>query len=147
MKTEWAFWDTSAIVPLCYHQPTATAAARRLRRKHSKSAVWWGTEVEIRSALARLFREGQISGHGQVFALEHWRAFQTGARVIDPSDRVLAIAVELPQKFGLRALDSFQLAAALEWCGGRPRDRTFITADNRLGQAAEDAGFDVVDLG
>ena len=62
------------------------------------------------------------------------------------TERVLSIAVELPEKFGLRALDSFQLAAALEWCSERPRNRPFVCADKRLGNAADEAGFDVVSL-
>ena len=146
MKTDFAFWDTSAIVPLCYHLPKTTAASRRLRKKYSKSAVWWGTEVEISSSLARLLREGTINGHGRILAFRHWRSFCAGARVIDATNRVLSIAVELPNRYGLRALDSFQLAAALEWCGERPRNRPFITADHRLGRAADDSGFDVISL-
>ena len=146
MKTDFAFWDTSAIVPLCYHQPKTTAASRRLRKKYSKSAVWWGTEVEISSSLARLLRQGAINEQGRELAFGHWRTFCEGARVIDATSRVLLIAVELPNRYGLRALDSFQLAAALEWCGERPRNRPFITADRRLAVSASKAGFDVVSL-
>ncbi len=48
-----AYWDASAIVPLCVYQP-ATGALGRLVRKHGRLVVWWGTTVEVRSALSRL---------------------------------------------------------------------------------------------
>jgi len=53
-------------------------------------------------------------------------------------------AVELPEKFGLRSLDAFQLASALVWCRERPRNRPFVTADGRLGGAAESVGFELI---
>ena len=42
----------------------------------------------------------------------------------------------------LRAADSFQLAAALEWCEDDPQGRIFLTADRRLREAAWSSGFD-----
>jgi hypothetical protein len=44
----------------------------------------------------------------------------------------------------LRALDSFQLAAALVWCKEMPRGRQFVCCDVRLAEAATKAGFDVL---
>jgi hypothetical protein len=52
-----AFWDSSALVPLCVHQQSS-AAARQLLRQYS-IVVWWSTSVEIRSAFERLLRLGQ----------------------------------------------------------------------------------------
>jgi hypothetical protein len=46
MKTESAFWDTSALVPLCCHQ-SATADARRLARRYGRMVVWWCARVEL----------------------------------------------------------------------------------------------------
>ena len=45
-------------------------------------------------------------------------------------------------RFDLRAADSFQLAAALEWCEDAPQGRVFLTADQKLGEAALLSGFD-----
>ena len=146
MKTESAFWDTSGIMPLwCAH--ATSAAARRTAREYKKVAIWWGTEIEVRSGFARLKRENAITARDFSSGIKRWVTFRTNARIMDPTSRVLSIAVELPEKYGLRALDSFQLAAALRWCNERPRNRPFITADNRLGEAARDAGFDVVEIG
>ncbi len=57
-----------------------------------------------------------------------------------PSDRVREIMETLPDHYGLRALDSFQLAAALVWCKEQPRGRLFVCCDPRLA-AATKAGF------
>lgn len=61
-----------------------------------------------------------------------------------PSDRVRELAETLPEQYGLRALDSFQLAAALVWSKEQPRGRLFVCCDVRLTEAATKAGFDVM---
>ena len=63
MKTEAAFWDTSALVPLCCRQP-ANGNVRRLARRYGRMVVWWGSRVEALGALARLQREGALSENG-----------------------------------------------------------------------------------
>jgi len=63
--------------------------------------------------------------------------------VVEPKIRVREIAETLPQIYGLRALDSFQLAAALVWCKEKPRNRPFVCYDDKLAKAAEKAGFTV----
>lgn len=145
MATEAAFWDTSAIVPLCVFQD-ASVAAQREHRKYLAKTLWWGTQVEVRSAFARLTRDVDIDDAGFQTALKKWSVISQRALELPPSPRVLEIASSLPDKYGVRALDAFQLAAALVWCREKPRNRPFICADLRLGDAAGDAGFDVVTL-
>jgi hypothetical protein len=58
-------------------------------------------------------------------------------------DKMRLIAEDLPDTYGLRALDSFQLAAALVWCKEKPKGRLFICDDERLIEAAIKAGFTV----
>ena len=53
-----AFWDTSALVPLCVRQGI-TPRAIALYKLHD-AVVWWATPVEIASALARLVRMKQL---------------------------------------------------------------------------------------
>lgn len=144
MKTESAFWDTSAIVPLCWHQDFSVAA-RRAYREYPKPIIWWGTAVEIRSAFSRLKPFG--SQANATSAMRLWNNFRRKAGDVFPDDQLLAIAEEIPEKYGLRSLDAFQLAAALRWCSERPRNRPFISADARLSEAASDAGFGVIDIG
>jgi predicted nucleic acid-binding protein len=145
MATDAAFWDTSAIVPLCVLQD-ATTAARREHRKYPAKTLWWGTQVEVRSSFAHLIRNGDIESDGFQIALKKWLAVSERARELPPSTHVHEIASDLPDKYGIRALDAFQLAAALVWCREKPRNRPFICADLRLAGAASDAGFDVISL-
>jgi len=62
--------------------------------------------------------------------------------VIPPSAAIRGKAIELVEHYDLRAGDALQLAAALEWCEGASLGRTFLTADDRLRQAATLNGFD-----
>ena len=143
--TEIAFWDTSAILPLCCVQGSSLAA-RRSHRKYRSPVVWWGTRVEIHSGFARLNWTQELNDRDIRQAIRKWEVFEREANIIEPVEQVLDIATTLPRQYGLRALDAFQLAAALVWCNERPRNRPFITADHRLGEAASDAGFNVVEL-
>lgn len=143
MKTDTAYWDSSAIIPLCVRQD-ATKEARRVGRLFSKRIVWCGTNVEIHSSLSRLKRSGEIESKGYDIAIRQWQKFHSPAQEVRAIDALISIAVEMPDKYGLRSLDSLQLAAALVWCKERPRRRPFVCADTRLGEAANDAGFSVL---
>ena len=65
MSLPFAFWDTSALIPLCTWQ-MQSAQARRLYAG-SGVVVWWATQVEIISGLTRLERMGEID-HDEFFA-------------------------------------------------------------------------------
>lgn len=54
------------------------------------------------------------------------------------------MAVAVLELYTLRAADSLQLATALVWCRNRPAGRIFICADDRLCDAAAQAGFTVL---
>ena len=140
MKTEIAFWDTSAALPLCCSQ-IFTKQSKKWLRKYPKIVVWWGTSVEINSGLARLKRDGDLTEKETVKASRLWEKLRKTCRIVSPVERVLELANDLPENYSLRALDSFQLAAALVWCQEKPRRRPFVTADERLAKAAEKAGF------
>ncbi|MGH9752626.1 MAG: type II toxin-antitoxin system VapC family toxin [Blastocatellia bacterium] len=142
MKTSRAFWDTSAILPLCCHQDTSHEL-RRLRRRRPNVAVWWGMMVEARSALTRLLREGKLSANGLQQAISRLEAQSSSWLEVLPSSKVKNLAVSMPEQYNLRALDSFQLAAALVWCRERPRGRLFVCCDVVLTEAAVKAEFDV----
>lgn len=135
-----AFWDSSALVPLCVRQPL-TQAAIALYKTYD-AIVWWATPVEIASALARLVRLGQLGPkqwmEAQKLALTVGREWS----VVQPSDSLRADAMRLVDRYDLRAADSLQLAAALAWCENVPQGRVFLTADQRLREAAALHGFD-----
>ena len=138
-----AFWDTSAIVPLCFHQD-ASSAARRLSRAYSPMIVWWGTPVEGITAFARLVREGSMSITGSNQARRRLEALRRTWVEILPTDGLRGLAETLPAKLALRTGDVFQLAAALVWCRDRPKGRPFVSIDRRLAEAAGQIGFEIV---
>jgi len=61
--------------------------------------------------------------------------------VIAPSAKIGFEARALLERYPLRAADALQLAAALEWCEGKPTGNVFLTFDKRLREAAGLAGF------
>lgn len=112
-------------------------------RQSNRIVVWEGATVEIRSALARLHSNGEIDAAGLQFALKKLEAMRRGWHEIVTGDKLRSIAEDLPDTYGLRALDSFQLAAALVWCKEKPKGRLFICDDARLIEAAQKAGFTI----
>ena len=145
MNANIAFWDTSAIIPLCCNQDFSFAA-RKVRRDFEVPVIWWGTPVEVHSSINRLRREEFLREGVSVQAINGWQTFYLRSRKIRPDERLLRLAVSIPAAYDIRAMDAFQLAAALVWCSERPRKRPFICADARLGEAANDAGFEVLSL-
>ncbi len=139
-----AFWDTSALVPLCIHQGL-TPRAVALHKKYGV-VVWWATPVEIASALARLLRMNQIDPGDCAEARALAKVLADSWSVVQPSDRLRATATELLDRFDLRAADCLQLAAALQWCEDTPHGRIFLTADKKLGEAALRSGFEAEQL-
>jgi predicted nucleic acid-binding protein len=145
-KIEPAFWDASAIVALCVWQPPS-ARIRRIALGRGRIVVWWATVVEVRSALARLVRAGEMTTEDLGAALRRLgRLRQLWSEVL-PTERVRGVAENMPDAYGLTAADSMQLAAALVWCGERPRGRPFVILDERLSVAATKVGFTVIGLG
>ena len=53
---------------------------------------------------------------------------------------------QLLERYDLRAADALQLAAALGWCENAPRGRVFLTADQKLREAALLSGFDAKEI-
>ena len=142
-KTEVAFWDTSALVPLCCARAGASTQVRALFRKFRKPVVWWGTAVEVLSALTRLREEGELSPRELTAAIRRWEQLETIVREVTPTEQVKRLARGLPAIYRIRTLDAFQLAAALAWSQERPRQRPFVCTDKRLAQAAVQAGFTI----
>ena len=144
MKKSTAFWDASALVPLCIHEAASRHAQSHLRR--FAPVVWWGSLVEVHSAICRLRRDREISDRDKQGAVARLRLLNRGWREILPDDQVRDLATQLLDTYTLRAADSLQLAASLTWCEQRPSRRSFICGDQRLAKAAESAGFSVLEL-
>jgi uncharacterized protein len=140
-----AFWDSSAIIPLCCQQPQSTAA-RRSARVYDTQIVWWGTSVETFSGIYRLTREGGLTVKDSQAAVKALESLRHKWNEILPSDEVRQTAERLLRAHPLRAADALQLASALVWCGNFPNGRAFICADGMLSDAADKEGFNVVRL-
>lgn len=135
-----AFWDASALVPLCVRQ-AITPRAITLYKAYD-AVVWWATPVEIASALARLMRMGQLNTQDWTKASKLAKSLAGWWSVIQPSDALRATSIQLVDRYDLRAADSFQLAAAIEWCENNPQGCVFLTTDQKLRDAALLSGFD-----
>jgi predicted nucleic acid-binding protein len=141
MSLPSAYWDSSALIPLCVSQPQS-ANAKLLYARYNIIA-WWATQVEIMSGLTRLERMGQISHDrfliGKQLAqriLQRWNS-------VDSPPSIASLACSLLELYPLRAADALQLAVALEVSEQQPQSYIFITADQRLADAARRIGFSV----
>src|SRR5262249_10800590 len=135
-----AFWDSSAIVPLCCLQPQ-TKAARRAFRLFPRMVVWWATSVECKSALHRLERDRELTRQEAQQSLQVLERHRQHWLEVAPLEELKNLAERLLGLHPLRAADSLQLAAALIWCNRHPRGRSFVSGDENLLEAAEKEGF------
>lgn len=144
MKKAGAYWDASALVALCIHEDASQLARAQLRR--FTPVVWWGSSVEVHSAICRLLRAKEIADDERRGAIARLQMLSRGWSEILPGDDLRELAMRLLDQYALRASDSLQLAAALVWCGERPAKRNFVCGDRRLSEAAEALGFSVLEL-
>lgn len=143
-----SFWTPTAIVSLCVSQ-AATEAARKLLREESATdriVVWWGTQLEVEAAFARLLREQVLNEKAYEQAQRLLEQLRKAWVEVNPTDKVREVAMGLPRKHGLSPLEAEQLAAALVWTNEKPRARSFVSLSKRLSDAAEAEGFTVFDL-
>jgi predicted nucleic acid-binding protein len=140
---EDAFWDTSALIPLCVRQ-RSTPTVQELSARYEK-VVWWSTPVEMRSGFARLVRMGQLLPNEHVQAQVRLDTMRSDWLEIDPSESLREQAERLVDRFPLKAADAQQLAAALTWCLGRTAGRAFISGDSQLLDAARQLGFQAIE--
>ncbi len=134
------FWDSSALTPLLVEESQSELRETQLR-DDSVVAVWYGTPVEIESALNRRKREGNLDRENEAHARKRLEFLVEGWVEVQPTHTVRERALRLPRTHPLRAADAFQLGAALVICDERTRGFRFLTGDRRLRDAAEAEGF------
>lgn len=139
------FWDASAIVPLLVTEST-TASLQALAAKDPAMLVWWATEVECASAIARLERDGALDTAAMTRAFERLTQLAGGWHEVDASDAVREVAVRFLRVHPLRAADALQLAAAFIAAERRPSALEVVTLDDRLIGAARKEGFPLADV-
>jgi predicted nucleic acid-binding protein len=105
--------------------------------------VWWGTPVELVSAISRRERDGSLTLAAATSAIERVRALERAWHQVVPTDSLRGRTQRLLRVHPLRAADSLQLAAALSVAGNDPASVSFVSLDQRLADAARREGLNV----
>lgn len=134
------FWDASALIPLVVEE-RQSEPTRELHREDAAMIVWWATEVECASALARLQRSGSLPRETANRALDVVATLAETWQEVAPLGEVRRSAMRLLARHPLRAADALQLAAAIEASEADPGSLPFVTLDDRLREATELEGF------
>ncbi len=142
------YLDTSALVKLYVREP-GTEQVLRLASgaAGNQLAVLSLAQVEIRSALRRRERAGEIAGMAVIQLLERFQRHMEAVflkQVI--TEAMFDVACELVDRHGLFALDAVQLAGylALRTSSGA-NTPIFVSADRQLLEAAEAESLPVLD--
>jgi uncharacterized protein len=136
------YWDSSAIIPLTVTE-ASTDAMRAIAEEDPVMCVWWATEVECVSALARLERDGALTDTATTAAVERLDLLAESWNEVQPVAAVRSAARRLLRVHALRAADALQLAAAVVAAEGQPASLVVVTLDERLAAAARREGFTV----
>ena len=139
------FWDASAIVPLLMTE-TSTKSLQGLAAADPAILVWWATQVECASAIARLERDGALDPPAVIEAFDRLKRLAGGWHEVDPSDAVREAAVRFLRVHPLRAADALQLAAAFIAAERRPSSLEIVALDDRLAGAARKEGFVLIQV-
>jgi predicted nucleic acid-binding protein len=137
------FWDSSALVTLHVEQEL-TNQTRSLYASDPEVVAWALSDVEMRSALRRLEREGRLVGRALADAIARVDALWESVHVVQLTDGVKARAKRLLAAHALRAADALQLAAALVVVDDDPTGHEFVCTDERLSASAAREGFVVL---
>jgi uncharacterized protein with PIN domain len=140
------FWDTSSIVPLLTTQPASAAVLAEFERD-PRLVVWWATEVECTSALARLERERALDPPDVVEAMRRLAAHAASWQEVHPTARVRQTAERLLRTHAISGRGCVPAGR----CHRRRRRRRPLDVDrhpdDRLAHAAEREGFPVIEPG
>jgi uncharacterized protein len=143
MPGRTAFFDASAVVPLCLAQ-TSSQMARRHYRTFSRQVVATTTLIEAASAVYRAVRLGLLAPTRVKSAMERLSQLDKRWTEIELTVGARNLGVAMLAHYDLRAGDAVQLASALIWCKEQPRNRPFVCFDHRLAASAAQAGFDII---
>jgi len=137
------YWDSSALVALHVEQ-TMTAGVRDLYARDPEVLTWCLSDVEVRSGILRLGRDGAMTQSQVQTAIARIEAFWQGVHEISLVEAVKPRAKRLLGVHALKAADALQLAAALAGVYDNPLSWEFVCLDRNLAGAAAREGFIVV---
>jgi predicted nucleic acid-binding protein len=139
------FWDSSAIVPLLVAEAGRDRVIDALERDPIM-LVWWGSQLECTSAIARREREEHLDSYGATDALERMRALAASWHEVQPVNLVRTVAMRLLRTHPLRAADALQLAAAIVASERESSTLEFVSLDRQLVSAAQREGFQIANI-
>jgi predicted nucleic acid-binding protein len=113
------------------------------RARDAEIVVWWATEVECESGIARGEREGLLASAEASLARDRLEELKEHWLEVEPSDLQRRAARRLLRTHPLRAADALQLSAALVAAEADPATLELVTLDDRLADAARREGFRV----
>lgn len=137
------FWDSSGIVPLLVAQ-SKTGSVQRILKTDPEILVWWASETECASAIARLERQAALDEPSATKAFQRLDNFKEAWHEVQPSEAIRITARRLLRVHNLRAADSLQLAAALTASETKPASLEVVSLDERMVDAAVREGLVVV---
>jgi len=137
------FWDSSAIVPLVCRE-AQSPLCRKWLRSDSVVLVWALAATEVASALARKRRDGALAPRLFLEAKRRLAKLETAWHEVAQYDGVRVRARRLLETHALRAADALHLAAALVAFEEQTAGVAFVTFDERLAEAADKEGFEVL---
>lgn len=138
------FWDSSAIIPLCFDGDAFTERMRTIADHDDGMVTWWGTQVECCSAFARLRRNGVITSEEEQQSRNRLTQLSMAWSEVEPSEKLRQLSRQLLLRQDIRAADTFQLAGAIIWAEGDFEGRGFVTLDRKLRSAAQSEGFNII---
>ena len=142
------YLETSALAKL-YIREQGTDQLLRLvsRTNHHRFVVLTLSRVELRSAIRRREREGDVDTWSAQRLIDRFdQHMETMFLKQMLNDSLLDLAASLVDRYPLRAYDAVQLAGCLTLRAGSGKDApTFISSDERLLQVAGAEGLPCMD--
>jgi len=132
------FLDTSALVKLYVQEPGTDRLLPLISdRPDNRFAVLSAAVVEMRSAIRRRERVGDIDTSLATVILESVQSHMETRFIRQTiNDSVIDAALEIIDRYALRAYDAIQLAGCLVLCAVTAETFTFVCSDHRLLDAA-----------
>lgn len=132
------FLDTSALVKLYVQEPGTDRLLPLISdRPDNRFAVLAASVVEMRSAIRRRQRAEDIDTSLATAILESVQShMETRFMRQTINDSVIDTALEMIDRYALRAYDAIQLAGCLVLCAVTAEAFTFVCSDHRLLEAA-----------
>jgi uncharacterized protein len=141
------FLDTSALVKLYVQEPGTERLLPLISdQPNNRFAVLAISVVELRSAVRRRQRAGDIDADAAAAILEGVQSHMETRFIRQVvNDTVIEAALEMIDRYALRAYDAVQLAGCLVQCAIAAEAFTFVCSDHRLLEAAQSEQLRVFD--